>query len=297
VKNQRTNEIKVGVTVLAGILIFIFGITQFSDWSIKSSYDMLSFRFPTSGGLQVGDPVFMNGVRIGKAESVALEGNKVVVRCSILKDMRLTSDAVATIQVLELMGGKKIEIKQGVNPTPMDYSKTIEGTVDPDFGSMLAFVGSVQGNITDLGVNANKLVNNANAIIGDESMINSLKSSAANLQAISQDVRVLLKDNRDDIQITAQTLSRLSRKADTLVTLLQPKLTEGLDQTNRTLSKVDTLVGDVHGMVREFRDSRGLVNKLLNDTTMNGRIDAMLVKLDSLTNIIINGQMRIKIRL
>ncbi len=297
VKNRRTSEIAVGITVIAGIVILLFGFSVFKEWSVSRDLDVISIRFPTSSGLQVGDPVFMNGVKVGGVLTVSITGNTVLVTAEVDRSTHLASDAVPVIQVLELMGGKKIEIRQGTSPTPMDYSSVIEGRVDPDFGSALGLLGTVQGNITDLGNNANTLLVNANNLIGDKALVADLKATVANLHTISTDVRSLLKENRSDAERLVDNLVRLSSRTDTLLSTLEPRITRSLDQAGRTMTQVDTLLAGVHAVVRDIRDSRGLVYKALHDTTMNTRIDAMLAKLDSLASHILDGQMRIKIRL
>ncbi|MBL0175879.1 MAG: hypothetical protein IPP94_11545 [Ignavibacteria bacterium] len=89
----------------------------------------------------------------------------------------------------------------------------------------------------------------------------------------------------------------MTRRVDTLLVELRPRLTSGLHSADRLAGRADSLLTDVHDMVTWVNTSRGFVHKVVADTSLNARVDRLIAKLDSVTQIIIDGQLRIKLRL
>jgi phospholipid/cholesterol/gamma-HCH transport system substrate-binding protein len=297
VQEYRRNEIKVGLTMVVGLAVLLFGFSYFKEWAMSSDTRLLMIRFPTSAGLQAGDQVTINGVKAGKVSAVEVERNSVLVRAELRAEFALASDAVATIQMLELMGGKKIEIRQGASETPFELSHIMIGRVDPDIAGAFAMVGQLEDNVRALTEKANTLLDNVNTIAGDSVMVAALKETVSSLRVLTRDMRVLVTDNRANIQDVAATVVRLTHRTDTLLTELRPLVTTDLKKADALLTGADTLLTDVRGVVSDIRNSKGMFHRLLADTTLNQRFDVLLSRLDSVTAIILDGQLRIKLRL
>ena len=184
-KEERSNEIKVGITVIGGVVLVLLGFSIFKEWSLASGNPVLLMRFEHSAGLQVGDPVSINGVKAGKVLAVNLDGAGVLVQAEIQKQYVVTQGAVPTIQMLELMGGKKIEIRQGSGATPLDPSMELRGFVDPDIAGALTLLGSLQSKVDSLIFKGSALLDNANAIVGDAELVSAMKETVGHLRAIS----------------------------------------------------------------------------------------------------------------
>jgi phospholipid/cholesterol/gamma-HCH transport system substrate-binding protein len=294
---QRKNEFLVGLTVLVGLLILLFAFSYFKEWNTGRGTYALTMRFPTSAGVQAGDIVTVNGVRAGKVEQVTIQRNAVLVRALLAEEFALSEDAHPVIQMLELMGGKKIEISQGVSNVPLDVTKELAGSVDPDIAGALALVGQLQGDVRSIAEKANRLLDNLNAVAGDSSMIAALKTTVRTLDVLARDMRRLVSENAGNANEIAGHVATLTHRADSLLAVFPPRVQRSLDRADRTLVGADSLVTDIRGVVTELRTGQGLVPRLLNDTTLARNVDRLLQKVDSLTDIINGGQLRIKIRL
>ena len=64
-KDQRKTEIKVGITVLLGLIIFLWVLGWAKNWTVNSQRKEIIVEFSSVAGLEVGDPVTINGVRKG----------------------------------------------------------------------------------------------------------------------------------------------------------------------------------------------------------------------------------------
>ena len=111
-KEKQKHELKVGLTVLVSFAIIAGGFFLVKEWSLSGNEYPLLIRFETSAGIQKGDLVTINGVKSGRVDNVLVDGTSVLIRTMMKEEFKLTSDAHARIQMVELMGGKKIEITQ-----------------------------------------------------------------------------------------------------------------------------------------------------------------------------------------
>ncbi len=290
VKEQQRNEIKVGLTVVVGLAILLVGFSTFKDWSIGADEYTVRMRFPSSAGLDVGDQVTVNGVRAGKIASVELFEGGVEVQALISSSVEIRENARPIIQMVELMGGKKVDISQGSKGAILQPGALLEGRVDPDIAGALGLLGDVQGNVRDIGIQADTLLRGINAIVSDRAFVASLKETVANLHAVSGDLRdYLARNNRNIDRLTVNMVS-LTERVDTMLAELQPAVSGSLQKSDRVLGNADSLITEVRGVVSEIRGSRGLLNTVIHDTSFVHRMDRMLLKLDTLSSIIINGE-------
>lgn len=296
-KDQQKNEIRVGLTVIIGLALLLYGFATFKDWSVGADEYQLVLRFPASAGLEVGDQVTINGVQAGKVETVSLRDGGVEVRARIEAGVEVKRDARAVIQMLELMGGKKIEIRQGSAGPALAAGEMLTGTVDPDIAGALGLLGDLQGNVRDIGTQADSLLRGLNAVVGDQAFIASLKEAVANLHAVSGDLRAYVSRNSRNLDVLTTNMVTLSSRVDTMLAELRPAVNGSLRKTDRVLGNADSLVTELRGIAAEIRDSRGLVHSVLHDTTLVRRLDAMLLKVDTLSRIIIDGEFEVNVSL
>jgi phospholipid/cholesterol/gamma-HCH transport system substrate-binding protein len=297
VNTARRNELRVGLTVLVGLAILFLGISYVKEWSLTDSHYRLTLRFPASAGLQTGDRVSVNGVPVGKVDAVSIDGPAVRVDVLIARDVTLWSDASARIQMLELMGGKQVALTRGRSGVPLDRGTVLEGTLDPDIPGALELAGQLGGDARRIARKADSVLSGANALLGDPHMVGALRETIENMRAVSSDLRSILAENRATIGEIAERVALLARRTDTLLADARPALSEAAGTAKRLAGRTDTLVRTVQDLVDDVRSSRGLVHAAIHDTTLVRRVDALLQRLDSLTRIIVGGDLRVRLRI
>ena len=73
---KRSNEFAVGLAVLAALALVIFGALWLSETDVNQKEATYTARFRTVGGLGVGAPVTLRGVRVGRVEAIRLVENE-----------------------------------------------------------------------------------------------------------------------------------------------------------------------------------------------------------------------------
>ena len=86
--NQK-NELMVGLTVIVAIVVVIAAVLFLGDMRPGGADRIETARFRTVGGLSVGNPVVLRGVRVGRVEAVRLAADDWVET-----DLRISADAV-----------------------------------------------------------------------------------------------------------------------------------------------------------------------------------------------------------
>ncbi len=147
-KNQRRTEIRVGITVLAGIIVFLWILGWAKNFSLTPTDNTVKVQFTNTAGLEVGDPVTVNGVRKGFVEDIVIKGEKVVVTMKVSNDVALKEDANFAVSMLDLMGGKKVEVNPGASNNLLDYNQVQTGTFYADVPYVMSMVGSFQKDIS-----------------------------------------------------------------------------------------------------------------------------------------------------
>ena len=113
-RNERKAEIKVGITTIISLIIFIW-IMGWSKNLIRTSSDVeINIIFDNVSGLELDDDVTIRGLRKGFVKDIILDRNIIIVKISIDQNVDLRKDAVFWLATVDLMGGKKIEIIPGI---------------------------------------------------------------------------------------------------------------------------------------------------------------------------------------
>ncbi|MFI5234707.1 MAG: MlaD family protein [Gemmatimonadales bacterium] len=72
---KRANEFLVGLVVIVAVVLVVAGALWLSETHLGAQQAVRAARFRTVGGLKVGDPVTLRGVRVGRIQAIRLAGD------------------------------------------------------------------------------------------------------------------------------------------------------------------------------------------------------------------------------
>lgn len=143
-------ELGVGFFVLLGLAAVVYLTLKLGAGALVGSDTYpLEARFTNTGGLNKGSTVMLGGVTIGRVEGIRLDPSdfSAIVEMSVLKDVRLPSDTMASIKTSGLIGDKFIALAPGAEEellSPSDRILMTESAVELEsLISKMAF-GSVK---------------------------------------------------------------------------------------------------------------------------------------------------------
>ena len=109
---MRRNEVVVGIVLIAGILLLVFGTIWLKGMRLGEEEAEVRARFREVGQLLTGSSVKFRGVPIGRVEDIQLEpgGGAVVVTMLVDADVRLPAESVVLLAPESMFGDWQAEI-------------------------------------------------------------------------------------------------------------------------------------------------------------------------------------------
>lgn len=160
---KRGNEFLVGLAVLVALAAVTAAALWLGDASIGKQERVYTARFRTVGGLSVGAPVTLRGVRVGRVEQIRLaDNNWVEADLRIRTDLELPAQPVVITAPSSLFGEWAAAIVAGDVPQDDPSLRFMlteagrpggsawPGATLPDMGQLTAQAGRIAGDIAAL---------------------------------------------------------------------------------------------------------------------------------------------------
>lgn len=291
-------EILIGGFVLAAVIaiagmILVFGGAD-NPFIAKFDVDIV---FNHIGDLQVGAPVKLGGVRVGRISDIKLqETGNIKVIATINEETPLRIDTKAQIATSGIVGDTFVEFIAGkkAEPFPTDKSLEIDGTGQVGLNEILTQVNVIGAEVTSLVTNINDIVgqenfkvniratvkNTADATKRAEELLADLKKTSENIYKASEDVlstTKMVSGMAVNIKETVVSEKNLQKISDTLtnIKLSSNNTSEMTVHLNNILARSDKLLEEEDPRLRKSVENiematRELRNKLAAISTDKG---------------------------
>ena len=286
-KDQRKTEIKVGITVVLGILIFVWVFGWAKNLTVGSERKEISVKFSSVAGLEIGDPVTINGVRKGYVDDILIKGNEVVTVLNLEKEVNLKTDATFSVMMLDLMGGKKIEVNPGSASEEIDYIKMQNGEFLGDIASAMAMLGTVQNDLVDVIKEVKVTLSSVNKTLTDQQFNNDLKTSVSNLVLLTENLNSLLKANSGEINKLLKSGNELAQNVNEFIKTNKDSISQTLSAVQEVLKESKTMLVKVNSLIDQTNKSENNLGKILNDPKLLEDIKESISHVKDLTRILV----------
>ena len=287
-KDQRKTEIKVGVTVILGLLIFLWIYGWAKNFTINSHRKEVSVEFASVAGLSEGDPVTINGVKKGYVKKIVLINGRVTTLLNLDPDVFLAQDAKFYVMMLDLMGGKKVEVNPGLSDKSLDYSKIQQGNFLGDVASAMAVVGTVQNDLVDVIREIKVSLTILNKTLTDQKFSNDLKSSVANLAQLTEGLNTLVQNNSAEINKLLKNGTELAKNTNDFIVSNRDSLAQTISSVHSALKVSKELLVKVNDFMDKTDKSQNNLGKILNDTTLVDDLKASIQQVRELTKVLLD---------
>ena len=287
-KDQRKTEIRVGITVVVGIIIFLWILGWAKNCSITAKEKSVTVKFDNVTGLEIGDNVTVNGLRKGYVKEMDIKQDSVVVKLAIDKDVDLRQDAQFSISMLDLMGGKKVGVFPGKSTVPLDYNAIHEGIFYSDIPSVMSMLGSVQGDIVASLKDMRITLSSVNKYLTDDELTKNIKVTASNLNLISNKLIVMMDENRESLNKMAKNGAQLTHEANEFIQTNKEGIRTSLVELQVLIQKTDTLMTTANQFASEIKNKQNNVGKILYDKEMYENLNQSVTRLNELTKILLD---------
>lgn len=288
-----SNEVKVGVTALLTIAVFILLYNFLKGKDLFRSTAHYYAVYDKVGGLQESSPVEINGYRVGVVQSIrfidAFSG-KLLVEFSVEKDFKLPVNTSAEIVPVSLLGGMKVQFVYGNGPGTYSEGDTIRGNLAEQ---LLDKVGSellpVKDKLSNLIVGLDSVVSSVNKVLDDD-LKKDLNGTLANLNNITGSLDKIVGSKEAELKTTLDNLKTFSQM-----------LADNSDKLNGTFRNLETIsdtlaAADIYSAVSNLKASlekaallldklnkgEGTAGQLLTNDTLYANLSNSLESLNML---------------
>jgi len=188
---KRGNEFTVGLAIVAALALVVVGALWLSETDVNKKKDIYSARFRTVGGLGVGAPVTLRGVKVGRVEAIRLVENEwVETDFSIDHRVELPGKPAVISSSASLFGEWSANIVP-FEPLPTDPNLR-NALIESDQAGGEAWAGATLPDIGQLTAQASRIAGDVGDItqrIGqafDSTALKNMQQSVKDLATISQ---------------------------------------------------------------------------------------------------------------
>ncbi len=290
-KKETGTEIKVGVTIFVAALLFLFVIIWAKNFSLNPNRETLTVQFPNISGLHLKDNVTVNGVSKGFVDGIKVKGNGVLLKLVFTEPVDLREDAKFSIVMLDLMGGKKVEITPGVSEKKLDFSVVQKGKFLGDISTTMAMMTNVEEDLVGIIHDTKKITESLNKILGQQNLSDKLNETFTEVNSTMQEVKRVISENRTDF---SRLLSNSANLTDSLSLFWKnnnQEMLKALNSVSTTLVSADSLFKKLNNIVDETKSSKNNAGKLLYDKDFMEKLTKTLNQLNQLVEIV-NKQLK-----
>ncbi len=274
-----SREIKTGIIVLGGILLFILGFSYLKSTPLFDNSKTFYAVYHHVGGLQSGTQVTINGFSVGTVNDIRFNdaSGNLLVTFTVDNSFSFSKNSSAELYDTGIIGGKGIQIKPVFDGADMAKSgDTLPSSTRPGLTELVQqrltpLQMKVEGAVT----NADSLLMNFNDIL-DPKTKTDLQESIAGLnllvksfQGSANSLNQILSENKDDLD---KSITNLGTITDNFSKLSDTLANAGLGQTIKGL---ESTMGKINAMMEKIEGGEGSLGKLVNDKALyNNLADA-----------------------
>ena len=292
------SELKIGILgVAAAALTILLVLAVGGAGGFFWQRYPLKTRFDDVLGLKPGAVVRLGGKEIGAVTAVEFAGNQVEVTLEVNKDLRplITSESVAVIGSLSLLGEPILDIQRGTGGTPLPdwaYLKANQskGALDEltttaeaglqEIGQLIAEVRSGRGTLGKLSTD-DRLYNEMAAFVASaRAVTDSINSGKGTLGGLTTDPAAF-----NSLKASLQNLEAMTQRINSGQGALGRLLTD--DALGQSISSTMTSLQQASGRMTRGDNTLG---KLLTEQALYDSLNRMTQRLDEVATGLSSGR-------
>lgn len=290
-----TKEIKAGLIAILAIVGFVMLFQFTKGKSIFSSDNIFYAKYDNVEGLEISNPVFINGLKVGRVDDIKpitnAEGKiSFVVKASVDKGFSFSKKSTLEIYEQGLMSGTAMRINpvygadlaQSGDTLAANYKLSMMASLGSEVGPMKEQMQSVLKNADSLLTNSNKIMDAQNRA-EIRALLISLNKTMASLEATSKQANALLSDNNPRVQQMLDNASLATTSAKDAMDKYG-KVAEQIDinQLNGAISKLSEASTNLNILMSGIQSGEGSLGKLAKDEQLYQNLSNTARSLDSL---------------
>lgn len=257
--NNTSQTVRVGLFFLLGLALAWITFESLNGGRLfkKPGYTLVA-GFGNLKGLKAGDEIRMAGVKVGAVELTRLAGNRVEALLAIDPDVKIPTDAVASVEQSSLLGSNYLGVTFGTPGGPiLKDGEEIQTKATVDMSEVISQLGNLGSKLE--------------SVIGE---IGKSMGAGGEGGGLFQRVDKLVTENGPKLTETIANLQDITAKIKSgegtfgkLVndTKLHDELLAGVSEIKLAAADARTFMGDAKGIVADVKGGKGALGVLLYD--------------------------------
>lgn len=286
-RNRTTQNLKLGIFTIVGLLIFVAAVYFIGNkQNLFGDNSRIVSVFKNVNGLQAGNNVRYAGVNVGTVKKINIVNDtSIAVHMSIDESARqlIKTNATAAISSDGLVGSMIIDIIPGEQngAQVVKFGDTIGSISKVATADMLSTLSTTNENAALLTADLLKITNAINngegtvgALIKDDEMATDIKESIASLRRSSEAAGVTINNlNRKISEINFEDNVAGVLFKDSIAAA---NLSEVIENLNSSVKEIEEMSASLNTFSEELRAGEGTLNYIINDTTFVNNLEATI---------------------
>ncbi len=209
-----SNEIKVGITALLTIVVFIWLYNFLKGKDLFRSTAYYYTVYDNIGGLAESSPVEINGYKVGVVQSIDFidaESGRLLVAFSVNRDFRLPKKTVAEIIPVSLLGGMKVQFVFGNDPGFYSEGDTIPGRLAVSIiDKVETELIPIKDKITNLIIVLDSVISSINEVM-DAEFKKDLGGTLANINSTTESLDKIIGSQEKELKATLVNINKFTQ--------------------------------------------------------------------------------------
>lgn len=285
---KYTKEFKVGLFAIIAIAALYIGFHYLKGIDFFSDTNKYYVIYTNVGGLEVSNPVKINGVNVGRVSAKQLiqgdEKNEVVVELDLEGAIILGDGAIATLES-DFLGNISIALDDGDLVNPISFGDTISGQLAKGIEDLLKesaipVANNLEATIKKVNIILDNLSGNGDKI---NEMVDNMKYASYDMRRIIRESRTHLNTLTKSYNELAITLNQTIKDTKPLISKYG-ELADSLKSVDvqTTLNKFNATLDSLNITISKLNNGTGTMGKLLNNDSLYVNLNRSLEDLDKM---------------
>ena len=276
-------EIKTGVLVLTGIILFIIGFSYLKSNDVFIKDRVFYAVYEDVEGVSKGTPVTISGFNVGSVQDIKFFNNssKLLLKFRVENDFNFSNQSTAQIYETGLIGGKALAVIPKYGNEIAKSGDTLNSSIAPGLTELVNDkLSPLQEKIESMVVSADSVLISLNSVLNTQakdqiqSTITNFSSTVADLKSSANTLDEMLDTNKGQINNIISNFNETSNELSNL-SLVVDNLTQSSNSIEKIINEISNGDGSLNKLIFEddlinsLDDASKNINLLIKDLRLN----------------------------
>jgi len=290
-KFNLSNEMKIGLVVIAAIIIAVIGFRIMRDQPIFRQSKILYTTFDRVDALLPGSVVHIKGLKIGSVKGIEyqVEADNMLVTLNITGTIPIPVGSKVKLVPPEVFGAVSVEIVRSNNSQMVEWESFLEGVTEQGLIEKFSEKGDVIADELTISLkNLNSMMVKIDSSLYSDNR-DKIGNTLSSFEKTGKDVQELISKRKHDIDSMIVSMSNVAQnfdqltegnkaEVDSMITSLKNASSE-LEKLSKGLNKTTLSLNDI---LEKINEGSGTLGKMINDESLYTNMDSLSFNLNEL---------------